>query len=95
MIATGYQMLGLISFFTMNENEVRAWTIPQGWSAAQGAGSIHTDFERGFIRAEVIPFQVFDEYGGAAGARAAGVLQLEGRDYIVQDGDVIYVRFNV
>lgn len=95
IIHTGYQMLGLISFFTMNEKEVRAWTIPAGMTAAQAAGTIHTDFERGFIRAEVIPFEVFDRYGGAAGARAAGEMQLEGREYVVQDGDVIYVRFNV
>lgn len=95
VIRKSYEMLGLISFFTMNENEVRAWTIRRGWKAPQAAGVIHTDFEKGFIRAEVIPFETFVEYGSAAAAKAAGKMQLEGRDYVVQDGDVIYFRFNV
>jgi ribosome-binding ATPase len=95
VIRIGYETLGLISFFTMNEKEVRAWTIPRGWTAVQAAGAIHTDFERGFIRAEVLPFAVFEEFGSVAAARSAGVLQVEGRDYIVSDGDILYFRFNV
>lgn len=90
-----YQMLGLISFFTMNEEEVRAWTIPNGWTAPKAAGVIHTDFEHGFIRAEVIPYQTFVRYGSGAGARAAGEMRIEGKEYVVQDGDVLYIRFNV
>ena len=90
-----YQLLGLISFFTMNEEEVRAWTIPNGCTAVKAAGVIHTDFERGFIRAEVIPYETFVKYGSTAATRAAGQMRIEGRDYIVQDGDIIYVRFNV
>jgi GTP-binding protein YchF len=95
VIQMGYATLGLISFFTHNEEEVRAWTVPDGASAAQAAGSIHTDFERGFIRAEVIPFETYDHYESAAAVKAAGAMRLEGRDYRVHDGDVIYIRFNV
>jgi len=95
VIRLAYERLGLISFFTMNENEVRAWTVSQGARAPQAAGVIHTDFERGFIRAEVIPFDVFVEHGSSNAAKAAGVMRLEGKDYPVQDGDVIYFRFNV
>jgi len=90
-----FEILGLISFFTKNENEVRAWEIPQGTTAPKAAGKIHTDFERGFIRAEVIPFQTFVGYGSDAAVRAAGKLQLEGKDYVIQDGDLIFFRFNV
>jgi len=90
-----YQLLGLISFFTMNEEEVRAWNIPKGWTASKAAGQIHTDFERGFIRAEVIPYEVFVKHGSSAAARTAGQMRIEGKDYIVQDGEIIYVRFNV
>jgi GTP-binding protein YchF len=95
VIQTGYHTLNLISFFTYNDNEVRAWTVPQGATAPQAAGRIHTDFERGFIKAEVIPFDVFDRLGSTAAAREIGKLQIEGKDYLVQDGDVIYFRFNV
>lgn len=95
IIRQSYEMLGLISFFTSNENEVRAWTVRRGWTAPQAAGVIHTDFERGFIRAEVIPYETFEAYGSAAAVRAAGKLRLEGRDYVLQDGDIIYFRFNV
>ncbi|MDX1663990.1 MAG: redox-regulated ATPase YchF [Candidatus Promineifilaceae bacterium] len=95
VIRKSYETLGLISYFSYNENEVRAWTIEKGWTAPRAAGVIHTDFERGFIRAEVIPFKTFDAYGSTAAARAAGKLRSEGRDYVVQDGDVIYFRFNV
>jgi GTP-binding protein YchF len=95
VIRTGYEILGLISFFTHNAEEVRAWTVPEGSPAARAAGEIHTDFERGFIRAEVIPFEIYDQYGSLSAVKAAGAMQLEGKDYQVQDGDVIYIRFNV
>lgn len=90
-----YAALGLISFFTKNENEVRAWTIPLETPASKAAGVIHTDFERGFIRAEVIPFDEYGQYGNDATAKAAGSIRLEGKNYIVQDGDIILFRFNV
>ena len=95
VIGTCYRMLDLISFFTYNEEEARAWTVQQGAKAPQAAGRIHTDFERGFIKAEVIPFQTFAELGSTAAAKEAGQLQTEGKDYVVQDGDVIYFKFNV
>jgi hypothetical protein len=95
VIRKSFRMLGLISFFTKNENEARAWTIPQGITAPKAAGVIHTDFERGFIRAEVIPYDTYARLGSDAAVRAAGLLRLEGKEYIVQDGDVIYFRFNV
>lgn len=94
-IQKSYGSLDLITFFTFNENEVRAWTIQEGWKAPRAAGVIHTDFERGFIRAEVLAYRAFDQYGSWGAARAAGALRLEGKDYIVQDGDVIFFRFNV
>jgi len=94
-IRLSYGILGLISFFSMNEREVRAWTILKGTSAVKAAGVIHTDFERGFIRAEVISYDVFVEHGSAAATRAAGNMRLEGKEYVVQDGDVILFRFNV
>lgn len=95
VIRTSYQVLDLISFFTFNESEARAWAVPQGTSAPEAAGVIHTDFEKGFIKAEVIPFPVLQKYGDKAAAKAAGKVRLEGKDYIVQDGDVIYFRFNI
>ena len=95
IIRKGYRMLDLISFFSMNEEETRAWTIRDGWTAPQAAGVIHTDFERGFIRAEVIPFEIFEQYASSAAAKAAGAVRVEGKEYIVADGDVIYFRFNV
>ena len=95
VIAGAYRLLGLISFFTMNEEELRAWTIPQGTLAPQAAGRVHTDFERGFIKAEVIPYPAFVEAGSAAAARAAGSLRIEGKEYAVQDGELILFRFNV
>lgn len=95
IIRTGYQTLDLISFFTYNDQEVRAWTLKQGRKAPQAAGKIHTDFERGFIKAEVIPFEVFNSLGSTAAAKEAGKLQVEGKEYIVRDGDVIYFKFNV
>ena len=95
VLRKSFQALGLISFFTRNENEARAWEVRQGATAPQAAGVIHTDFERGFIRAEVIPFAVFEQYGGETAVKAAGAMRVEGKDYIVQDGDVILFRFNV
>jgi len=95
IIRTGYQLLGLQTYFTAGDPEVRAWTIPIGASAPEAAGVIHTDFERGFIRAEVIGYQDFIDCQGEAGAKEAGKWRLEGKDYIVQDGDVIHFRFNV
>jgi len=92
MIRTGYELLGLITFFTANENETRAWTIPQGTSALKAAGVVHTDFEKGFVRAETIPFEDYVACGGEAGAREAGKMRLEGKDYVVQDGDVLRFR---
>jgi ribosome-binding ATPase len=95
LIRKSYRLLNLISYFTMNENEVRAWTIREGWTAPQAAGVIHTDFERGFIRAEVVGFDTLAALGGSAAVRAAGKLRSEGKEYVVKDGDVILFRFNV
>ena len=95
MIRSSYQSLDLISFFTYNKQEARAWTVQRGATAPQAAGKIHTDFAKGFIKAEVIPYKVFEEFGSTSAAREAGKLRIEGKDYIVQDGDVIYFRFNV
>jgi GTP-binding protein YchF len=95
VVRKGFNALGLISYFTKNEKEVRAWNIPEGTKAPQAAGEIHTDFERGFIRAEVVPFDVFKAHGSDAAVKAAGLMRSEGKDYVVQDGDVILFRFNV
>lgn len=95
IIRKAYRILGLISFFTMNDEQVRAWAVRQGWPAPKAAGVIHTDFERGFIRAEVVPYETFVIHGGWAAAKSAGELRVEGKKYIVQDGDVIFFRFNV
>ena len=95
MVEAGYRLLELHTFFTAGPKEVRAWTIPVGTRAAQAAGKIHTDFERGFIRAETIAFDDFISLGGEKGAREAGRLRLEGRDYVVTDGDILNFRFNV
>ncbi|MHA1536718.1 MAG: redox-regulated ATPase YchF [Alphaproteobacteria bacterium] len=91
----GYDLLGLITFFTSGPNESRAWTVHRGIRAAQAAGKIHSDFERGFIRAETVSFDDFMACGGEQGARDAGKMRAEGKDYIVQDGDIILFRFNV
>ena len=93
-VRAGYRLLGLITFFTTNEKEVRAWTVRRGTTAWEAAGVIHTDFQRGFIRAEVVSYRDFVDHGGEHGAREAGKWRLEGRDYPVRDGDVIYFRFN-
>jgi ribosome-binding ATPase len=95
VIRAAYQLLGLQTYFTAGPKEVRAWTIPAGASAPQAAGVIHTDFERGFIRAEVATYDDFVAHGGEQGAKEAGKLRLEGKDYVVRDGDVIHFRFNV
>jgi GTP-binding protein YchF len=95
VIRTGYRTLGLISFLTAGPKEVRAWTVHEGARAPQAAGVIHTDFERGFIRAEVISFEDYMKYGSEAACRAAGVLRVEGKEYVVQDGDVVHFLFNV
>ena len=95
VIRTGYEMLGLCSYFTAGPKEVRAWTIRKGWKAPQGAGVIHTDFERGFIRAEVIAFDDYVLHGSEAKCRAAGVLRVEGKEYVLKDGDVVHFLFNV
>ena len=95
VIRTGYQMLHLITFFTAGDPEVHAWTVARGTKAPQAAGKIHTDFERGFIRAEVIHWKDLVELGGEAKVRAAGKMRVEGKEYVVADGDVMHFRFNV
>ena len=95
LIRAGYRLLGLRTFFTAGPKEVRAWTIRAGATAPEAAGRIHTDFQRGFIRAEVVSYEDFVACGGEQGAREQGRLRLEGKDYVVQDGDVIHFRFNV
>ncbi|WAM33017.1 redox-regulated ATPase YchF [Caldicellulosiruptor morganii] len=95
LIQAGYRLLGLISFLTAGEKEVRAWTIKKGTKAPQAAGKIHSDFEKGFIRAEVVPFDVLVECGGFAQAKEKGLVRSEGKDYVMQDGDVVIFRFNV
>jgi GTP-binding protein YchF len=95
LIRSAYHLLGLSTYFTAGETEVRAWTIPQGTKAPQAAGVIHTDFERGFIRAEVVSYDDLVELGSYQAAREAGKVRLEGKDYTVRDGDVMHFRFNV
>ncbi len=95
VIKEAYELLGLISFFTVGEDEVRAWTIGNGINAVKAAGKIHSDIERGFIRAEVIGYEDFMNVGGMVKAKEKGMLRLEGKDYIVKDGDIINFRFNV
>lgn len=95
VIRGAYQLLGLSTFFTAGPKEVRAWTVRTGSTAPQAAGVIHTDFERGFIRAEVIAYHDYIKFRGESGARDAGRLRLEGKDYLVQEGDVMHFRFNV
>ena len=95
LIQKSYHLLGLISFLTAGEKEVRAWTIRRGWKAPKAAGRIHTDFERGFIRAQVIAFDDLMACGGLAAARAKGLVRTEGKEYVMQDGDVVEFLFNV
>ena len=93
LIREGYKLLGLLTYFTAGPKEARAWTVPEGTRAPQAAGVIHTDFEKGFIRAETIPYDDYVALGGESGARDAGKLRLEGKDYVVRDGDVLHFRF--
>lgn len=95
VIRAGYSLLGLQTFFTAGEKEVRAWTVQQGATAPNGAGRIHTDFEKGFIRAEVVGFDDYIDNQGENGAKEAGKWRLEGKEYIMQEGDVVHFRFNV
>lgn len=95
LISTGYQLLDLLTFFTAGPKEVRAWTVRKGSTAPQAAGRIHTDFEKGFIRAEVTAYDDYIAARGETGAKAAGKLRLEGREYVVHEGDVMHFRFNV
>jgi len=94
-IRTAYGLLDLVSFFTVGDDEVRAWPIRRGTAARKAAGQIHSDLERGFIRAEVVPYNVFMEHGSEKAAKDAGRLQVEGKDYVVSDGDILHVLFNV
>ena len=95
MIHASYELLGLITFYTAGPKEARAWTVHRGAKAPEAAGEIHTDFERGFIRAETIAYDDYLKFGGETGAKDAGKMRAEGKDYVVQDGDVLLIRFNV
>ena len=95
MIQSVYKLLNLTTFITAGEKEVRAWTVKAGSKAPKAAGVIHTDFEKGFIRAEVTAYKDFVESGSYAAARDKGLTRLEGKDYIIQDGDIVHFRFNV
>ena len=95
LIRTAYELLNLQTYFTAGEKEVRAWTVKKGATAPQAAGVIHTDFEKGFIRAEVIKYDDYVEFGSELSVKEAGKLSVEGKDYIVNDGDVMHFRFNV
>jgi hypothetical protein len=95
MIRTSFRLLGKLNFFTVGEDECRAWTIPANTKAPQAAGAIHSDLERGFIRAEVVSYDHLVEAGGYAGAREKGYVRLEGKEYPVKDGDILNIKFNV
>ena len=95
IIKEGYSLLGLISYLTAGKPEVRAWTIKKGTKAPQAAGKIHTDFEKGFIRAEVVSFDDLMKCGSMAAAKEKGLVRLEGKDYVMNDGDIVLFRFNV
>ena len=95
LIRAGYKLLNLITYFTAGVKEVRAWTIHKGMTAPQAAGVIHSDFEKGFIRAEVIKYNDFIHYGSEAACKEAGKLNVEGKEYVVVDGDLMHFRFNV
>jgi len=92
LIREGYKLLGLITYFTAGPKEARAWTVPEGTPAPRAAGVIHTDFEKGFIRAETIAYEDYIACGGETGAREAGKMRLEGKEYQVRDGDVLHIR---
>jgi hypothetical protein len=95
VIRLSYDLLGLQSFFTVGEDEVRAWTVQRGATAYEAAGAIHSDLQKGFIRAEVIAYDDLLALGGLAEARSKGKLRLEGKEYLVQDGEIMHVRFNL
>jgi len=95
LIHAGYRLLGLLTFFTVGENEVRAWTLHRGDTGFHAAGAIHSDFQRGFIRAETVSFEEFATAGSYKAAREQGLVRSEGRDYVVKDGDILLFRFNV
>ncbi len=95
LIKAAYSLLDLITYFTAGVTEVRAWTIKKGWKAPQAAGVIHTDFERGFIKAEVVKYENYEKYGSEQACKEAGKLSIEGKEYVVGDGDVMHFRFNV
>jgi ribosome-binding ATPase YchF (GTP1/OBG family) len=95
VIREGYDLLHLLTFFTVGSKEVRAWTLPRGATAIDAAGVIHTDFAKGFIRAEVMKFEDFSRLGSEQAVKDAGVLRLEGKEYQVRDGDIVHFRFNV
>ena len=95
LVTAGYELLGLISYLTAGPQEVRAWTITKGTKAPQAAGKIHSDFERGFIRAEIVSFENLVECGSVAAAKDKGLMRSEGKEYVIQDGDVVLFRFNV
>ena len=95
VIRTGYQLLGLITFLTAGKSECRAWTLPEGYKAPQAAGVIHTDFERGFIKAEVIWWEDLIDLKSEGKCRDAGKMAIQGKDYVIRDGDVVHFRFNV
>ena len=95
LITACYRLLGLISFLTAGEDECRAWTIRNGTKAPQAAGKIHTDFEKGFIRAEIVPFDTLAELGSMAACKEKGLVRSEGKDYVMKDGDITLFRFNV
>merc|ERR1719321_1679244 len=94
IIVTGYHALQLIHFYTAGSDEVKCWTIRDGWTAPKAAGTIHTDFERGFIKAEVYAFADFKEHGSEAAVKDAGKYRQEGKNYVVKDGDIIFFKFN-
>jgi ribosome-binding ATPase YchF (GTP1/OBG family) len=95
VISAGYKLLGLITFLTAGPQEIRAWTVTEGTKAPQAAGKIHTDIERGFIRAEITAFDQLVEAGSDVKAKELGITRIEGKEYIMKDGDVTYFRFNV
>jgi ribosome-binding ATPase YchF (GTP1/OBG family) len=95
LIRSAYKLLNLYTYFTAGVQEVRAWTIHEGWKAPQAASVIHTDFEKGFIKAEVISYDDYIQYGSEAACRESGRLRIEGKEYVVKDGDVMHFRFNV
>jgi hypothetical protein len=95
LIKAAYSILNLVTYFTAGEKEVRAWTIRKGWKAPRAAGVIHTDFEKGFIRAEVIKLEDYKKYKTELACKEAGKMAVEGKDYVVKDGDIMHFRFNV